>query len=110
MKRRSKYGARKTEAGGQVFASKREARRYVVLVTMERAGEIADLRCQVRYDLYGQGGLLRSPSGRRLQYVADFVYERDGKTVIEDVKGMKTPLYRLKWAVMASMGLQIEEI
>lgn len=110
MKRRSKYGAKKMEADGRIFASKREARRYVALALMESAGEIADLRCQVRYDLYGQGGLLRSPSGRRLQYVADFVYESDGKTVIEDVKGMRTPLYRLKWSLMASMGHQIKEV
>ena len=45
-----------------------------------------------------------------LRYIADFVYEKDGKTVIEDVKGKVTAEYRIKRHLMAARGLFITEI
>ena len=97
--RRSKYGVDTSDAGkaartvdGRLFASKREAARYVVLRTAERAGLIRDLECQVRYDLHAPDG---TAIGR---YVADFRYywTETGRPVTEDVKGAKTDLYRWK--------------
>ena len=44
-------------------------------------------------------------------YIADFVYcEKYGSMVVEDVKGMRTPLYRLKrkW-LEAEYGITVKE-
>lgn len=49
FQRRSKYGNRKTEIDGFVFDSKRETERYQQLKLLEAAGEIVDLRMQVKY-------------------------------------------------------------
>jgi hypothetical protein len=108
---RNKYAAVRTEAGGRKFDSKKEAHRYMDLRMLERSGAIADLRCQVRFELMGQDGPLLTEKGNPHVYIADFVY-RDTKTsqfLIEDVKGLRTPEYRLKKACMRSMGYSILE-
>lgn len=90
----NKYHAQKTEVDGRIFASKREAARYQDLKLLERAGEIRDLVCQWRYALVVDGVHI-------CHYVADFVYtEKDGKNVVEDCKGVRTPLYKLKAKLM----------
>ena len=46
------------------------------------------------------------------EYVADFVYkDRDGRQVVEDAKGVHTPVYRLKkrW-MLAEHGIEIVEV
>ena len=110
---RSKYGARKTVVDGITFDSKREAERYRALVLLQSAGEITDLKLQVPFELLpaqyaGTGETYKrgEKAGqqkmkcieRSLTYIADFVYTRtaDGKTVVEDVKGMKTKEYIIK--------------
>lgn len=109
----SKYGAKKTVFDGITFDSKREAERYRALVLLQSAGEIADLKLQVSFELlpaqysptgetYKRGENAGQPKmkciERSLTYIADFVYTRtvDGKTVVEDVKGMKTKEYIIK--------------
>jgi hypothetical protein len=71
------------------FASQREANRYRELLLLQHAGAIWDLRLQPAFDLRVKGTVV----GR---YVADFMYRTDHGFVIEDVKGVKTPVYRLK--------------
>ena len=91
-KRRSKYGNTKVELDGIVFASKAEAKRYGDLKLLVQAGKITDLELQPKFDLFGEGHT------KICSYRADFQYT-DVKTrrrVVEDVKGMKTPVYRLK--------------
>ncbi len=85
----SKYKSRKTAADGIEFDSCKEAQRYHALKMLERAGEIQGLRCQVPYELIDRQ---KRPSGgmeRAVRYIADFVYQRDGRTVVEDVKGYR---------------------
>lgn len=97
---RSKYHAKKTCVDGITFDSKREADRYLVLKGMEEEGAIEDLRRQVRYELIPAFDV----DGRHYRpvfYVADFVYREDGHEVIEDVKGMRTDVYRLKSKLFA---------
>jgi len=114
-RKRSKYGASKVIVNGITFHSRAEASRYSDLVRMQAAGMISDLQLQVRFQLLGVGSaLLRIvskgyPKGRVVNYVADFVYTEAGQTIIEDVKGMATPEYKLKKAIMAAMGHQIRE-
>ncbi|RQQ98974.1 DUF1064 domain-containing protein [Burkholderia stagnalis] len=73
------------------------------------AGEISDLERQVVFVL-AESVVIDGRKKPALRYIADFVYERDGNTVIEDVKGMVTREYRIKRHLMAVRGLQIVEI
>lgn len=109
---RSKYGAKTVEADGRVFDSRAEYRRWCDLVAMQRAGHIRELRCQVRYELLPSQ---RKPSGgteRGVAYVADFVYlDADGRQVVEDVKGVRTPEFILKRKLMLHIhGIEIQEV
>lgn len=91
MGRRNKYGAQPTQIDGIKFASKAEARRFMQLAQLEAAGQITDLELQPAFPLVVLGQKVCT-------YKADFKYkEKDGKTVVEDVKGMETPVFRLKW-------------
>jgi len=100
---RSKYGAKKTVVDGITFDSQAEATRYGVLKVIQSAGLITDLRLQVPYQI--------TVNGKKVcRYVADFVYIENGKEVVEDVKGMKTPVYNLKKKLMeAVFGVVIFE-
>lgn len=97
---RSKYHARKTCVDGITFDSKREADRYLALKSMEEDGTIENLRRQVRYELIPAFDV-DGKHHRPVYYVADFVYVEDGKEVVEDVKGMRTDVYRLKSKLFA---------
>lgn len=107
--KRSKYSNKKCEIDGIRFDSQAEARRWTQLKTMEWTGEISDLERQVVYVL-APGVVIGGRKVPPLRYVADFVYEREQVTVIEDVKGVITPEYRIKRHLMAVRGLQIVEI
>jgi len=85
----SKYNAVKSVVDGIKFDSKKEARRYSQLKLMEKSGVISELSLQPRFDLIVNGKKCGF-------YKADFRYIENGKEVIEDVKGMLTPVYRLK--------------
>lgn len=81
---RNKFGARKTEVDGIVFHSAKEARRYMDLKLLERAGEIRGLKLQPRYPLTVNGLHVAT-------YVADFEYsDPDGRVTTEDSKGYRT--------------------
>ena len=71
------------------FDSKREARRYMALWLMQRSGEITSLRTQVKYPLLPKQVHPDGTQERAIDYVADFVYEKDGETVVEDSKGFR---------------------
>jgi hypothetical protein len=102
--RRHKYGARRTVVDGVTFPSRREARRYGELKVLERAGRITGLELQPRFRLV--------VNGRHVgDYLADFRYVEGGRSVVEDAKGVRTPVYRLKKKlVLALYGIQIREV
>jgi hypothetical protein len=109
---RSKYGAQPQIVDGIRFASKREARRYFELKMLERAGEIKELSLQPKFPLY-VASPHRTERIKVCDYIADFRYRKGptGLLVIEDAKGMKTPVYRLKKKMFeAQYGLQITEV
>lgn len=112
----SKYKNKKAEVDGIVFDSRREAARYKQLKLLERAQEITGLQLQVRYTLIPGFKTKNGTTIRKVSYVADFVYydQRSGRTVIEDVKGYRTPVYNLKKKLFAyvyfEQGLEITEI
>lgn len=121
----NKYYNKKTVVDGIVFDSRKEARRYQELLLMQRAGVISELRRQVKYVLiptyyetverYGKNGQ-RLKDGRKVleyecSYVADFVYEEDGKTVVEDTKGFKTKDFIIKRKLMLWVhGIRVREV
>lgn len=104
-RRRNKFGAVKTQVAGVTFDSKREAERYRHLRVLEAAGHISGLQLQPAFDLHAPGGV------KVARYVADFAYrdEATQRLVVEDVKGVKTPMFRLKakW-LKAEHGIEVE--
>ena len=101
--RGSKYHAKKTVVDCIQFDSAKEAKRYTKLRDMEEAGEIEGLRLQVPFEILPSFEC-EGVKYRGMKYIADFVYYRDGVRVVEDVKGAKTPEYRLKKKLMAYMN------
>ena len=104
-----KYKSKKTIVNGIEFPSRKEAKRYEILRQMEKNGEIQDLRLQVPFTLI-QPFCLNGRKYRKTEYIADFVYIQNGKQVVEDTKGFKTDIYKLKKKLMASIyKIEIKE-
>lgn len=84
----SKYGNIPVKVDGRRFASKAEARRYLQLKNLQSKGKIANLVCQPRYPLDdGKGAPV---------YIGDFRYTIGDRIIVEDVKGVETPVFRIK--------------
>lgn len=99
----SKYNAVKTVIDGIKFDSKKEGRRYSALKLLQQSGYISELSLQPKFDLIVNGVKIGF-------YKADFKYMEDGKEVIEDVKGMLTPVYKLKRKMIKAIyGITIFE-
>ena len=109
--KRSKYNARKTVVDGVRFDSAKEARRWSELKLLEKAGKIHMLTLQMPFPLFA-----KTPSGAMVPvgtYRCDFDYidAVTGQRVTEDVKGMKTAIYRLKKKIVeAQYGIAITEV
>ena len=90
----NKYNAKKTaykdpNSGEEIiFDSKKEMERYLDLSSNEH---VTNLQRQVEYELIPKNNLYRA-----VKYIADFVYTSGGTTIVEDVKGMVLPEFRLK--------------
>jgi hypothetical protein len=92
-KKRNKYGNTFTWVDGIRFHSKKEAARYEVLRAEEAANLILHLKLQPSFPIRIGGYLI-------CRYIADFQYVRDGVTIVEDVKGRLTDVYKLKRKLM----------
>ena len=107
----NKYHARKVKRDGLTFDSAAEYDRWRELLLMQRAGAISGLERQVRFKLMPPQKENGKTVERGVSYVADFVYQRDGETVVEDVKGVKTPEYVIKRKLMLERhGIRIREV
>ena len=121
---------------GIEFQSKKEGKRYAELKLLQRAGEISDLELQKKYELipaqyeivetgeqYKVGERKGQPKTKRvcveqsIVYIADFVYQKNGQTVVEDVKGYRDPAsatyakFVLKRKMMLFFyGIKIKEV
>lgn len=97
MRRYSKYNAKKTVVDGIEFDSLREADRYCELKLLEKANEIRNLELQPRFLLQQKFKDKQGNTHRKIEYVADFLYiDKDGKAIVEDVKGVLTDVYKIK--------------
>lgn len=117
---RNKYNARKCKSGDEVFDSRKEMYRYQELKLLEKAGQITNLRRQVKFILIPTQKETVWKNGcpkpgkmieKECSYVADFVYEENGQTVVEDTKGYRTKDYIIKRKLMLYMhGIRITEV
>ncbi len=108
----NKFGAIPTVVDGIRFPSVREARRWSELRLLEMSGEIRNLKRQVKIDLQGRDGPLKTRTGRQMRLTVDFVYEdkRLGWAVVyEDAKGKPTRDYEVRRAVAQAMGIEVVE-
>lgn len=122
--KKQKYHAQKVTFDGMEFDSKREMIRWQELRALERNGEIFGLRRQVRFELipaqYAPDVVTKTGKKKRgaclerkCDYIADFVYtdRRTGETVVEDAKGMKTEVYKIKRKLMLYIhGIRVKEV
>lgn len=82
---------------GITFDSKAEMHRYFELFTLEKKGEIGDLELQPKYVLQPAFTDKSGAKQREIAYIADFRYrDEHGRTIVEDVKGLKTSDYKIK--------------
>lgn len=106
MKKPNKYRAQKTTVDGITFDSKKEAKRYGSLKMLERAKVIKNIELQPSYPININGIKIAI-------YKADFRYWHNDlqHTTVEDVKGVRTPVYRLKKKLVEAIyGIEIVEV
>lgn len=126
----SKYGSKEVTYFGITFQSEAEGSYYLYLRSMQDAGEISNLRCQVPYELIPVAyreviveKKLKTKTKTEVKrykqaptyYYADFVYTtKSGKEIVVDVKSpitRKKESYRLKKKMMlAFKGIDIVEV
>lgn len=123
FKNKSKYGNKKQFINGIRFDSKKEALRYLELKDKEAHCIICDLQLQVKFELIpaqyehfevqGKHKMLdrKKCTEKSCSYIADFVYSKDGNLIVEDVKGMRTDVYRIKKKMMLDKhNIVIQEV
>lgn len=106
-------GTKRVKRHGISFHSTKEADRYDFLLMRLKAGEISQLQLQVPIPLMGQLDAIRTPTGLEMTYRADFQYidhQLGDAVVIEDAKGYPTEVYKIKKAILAAMGIEVEEV
>ena len=109
--KQSKYHNQKIEIDGQKFDSKHEANRWIELKYMERVGLITDLYRQFPFKLLPGQRRNGKQVERPIYYYADFVYTQNGELVVEDAKGVKTDVYKIKKKLMLYFfNIRIKEV
>lgn len=111
-RKKSKFGNEPVTIDGHTFPSTKEGNRYQELKLMQRAGVIKSLKIQVPYQLLPPQ---RDESGKLIEngvkYIADFVYKKNGKLIVEDAKGYRTPEYKIKKKMMLFFwDIRIKEV
>lgn len=104
----NKYHAQRTSG----YASSHEANRAFELHALADKGEITDLHEQFPFELIPEQTDATGKAVRPCFYYADFVYtDKDGHTVVEDAKGFRTDVYKLKKKLMLlRYGITIKEV
>lgn len=128
----NKYFNKRVVVDGITFASKKEANRWLELRLLERKGKISDLKRQVKFVLIpaqyetvelaekyqkgvkkGQNKVKQVLLEKECSYYADFVYQENGATVVEDTKSgsFRTKEYIIKKKLMLYVhGIRINEV
>ena len=93
--RQNKYKNRKVIINNIEFQSLAEGKRYKELVLLQRAGRITELQLQPKF-LLQESFRKNGKTFRKIEYIADFMYEENNKIIVEDVKGKETEVFKLK--------------
>ena len=100
---KNKYRNIETVVDGIIFPSRKQAKRYRGLLLLQQKGEITDLALEQAYSIDVNGIHI-------CDYRADFTFRRDGKIVVEDTKGIRTPAFKLKALLMKAVyGVEVVE-
>ena len=91
--RRNKYNARKVTEDNITFDSIAEYSRYCDLKSLQQAGEITGLEVHKRFIVFDA---VLDGKREKVVYEADFIYQENGRTIAEDVKGVKTEVFKIK--------------
>lgn len=109
MRRKNKLNAEKVQVDGIQFDSKKEARHYMDLKLLERAGEIHHLQCHPKYNLEVNGHKVCA-------FWPDFEFtDKHGVRHVQDVKGYKGGstwnAYRIKAKLFHAIhGIEVDVI
>ena len=105
----SKYKAIPVVVDGVRFASKAEAARDAELQLLERTGKTRNIKRQPKFPVVVNGVKVCT-------YIADWQYdevlgENPGilYRVVEDKKGVLTPVFRLKWKLVKALHPEVDE-
>ena len=93
----NKYNAKKVKYDGHTFDSKKEFERYLILKSLSNKGLIKDLDVHPRF-IVARSVKFGDKTLKPIKYEADFIYfdTTYNRMIVEDVKGFKTALYKLK--------------
>lgn len=103
----NKYRNKKVIVDDYIFDSIQESKRYKELKLLLRAGEISNLELQPRF-LLQESFKKNGKTYRKIEYVADFKYTEKGKTIVEDVKGMQTDVFKIKHKLFEKIYSELE--
>lgn len=103
----NKYRNKKTQVDMYVFDSIAESKRYKELELLQRVGEIQDLQLQPKF-LLQESFKKNGKTYRKIEYIADFKYIENGKTIVEDVKGIQTDVFKLKHKIFEKVYPDLE--
>jgi hypothetical protein len=116
------YHTKKVEFEGIIFDSDPEVDRYCILREAQKRGLISSLELKkvftliprqtepVEVKMKTKTKVVEQFREHPVTYEADFVYFKDGKEVVEDVKGYATEDYILKRKMMRYFGHPIREV
>lgn len=91
----NKYRNKKVIVDDYIFDSIQESKRYKELKLLLKAGEIQGLELQPHF-LLQESFRKNGKTYRKIEYIADFKYIENGKTIVEDVKGLQTDVFKIK--------------
>lgn len=91
----NKYRNKKVIVDGYEFDSIKESGRYKELKLLLITGQIKDLEIQPHF-LLQESFKKNGKTYRKIEYIADFKYIENGKTIVEDVKGLQTDVFKIK--------------
>ncbi len=103
----NKYRNKKVIVDGKEFDSIQESKRYKELKLLLKAGKISNLELQPRF-LLQESFRKNGKIFRKIEYIADFQYIENEKTIVEDVKGMQTDVFKLKHKIFEKVYPELE--
>lgn len=111
-KKRNKFGAKKVIIDGIEFDSTKEGNRYRELKLQEHRGFIKNLELQPKFVLQ-EAFRYKGKHVASIKFTLDFRYKKEGKIIIEDVKGgkaTKTEAYSIRRRLLLKQNPDINFI